>query len=194
MLSSTARIDKSKRKRKDELRKSQQRSTDEEQEEEQEIDPENDDSDEDDDGIRKGKSRDRTGKRDTSEVKKQQVHREQIAAFRRSMAIRLANKHDPDVPYPFSSFHELMPPSWWNSSTPGSTSCSGGFHFLLRPILVNIEAGRWTEPTPIQMQSIPTLLSRRDFIGAAPTGSGCVLLDFFLDSMCEVRCISFSDF
>ena len=37
----------------------------------------------------------------------------------------------------------------------------------------NLEAGRWKEPTPIQMQTIPVLLERRgDVIGCAPTGQG----------------------
>lgn len=111
-------------------------------------------------------SRDRTGKRDTSEAKLQQVHKERIAAFRRSMSIRLANKHDHDVPDPLSSFGELSLPKWWNNEQ-GST-----FQSVLRPLLHNIECGKWKEPTPIQMQCIPTLLERRDVIGNAPTGSG----------------------
>lgn len=109
-------------------------------------------------------SRDRTGKRDTSEAKLQQVHREQISAFRRSMSIRLANKHDPDVPDPLSSFDELQLPQWWKDER--------SFQSLVRPVRQNIESGKWKEPTPIQMQCIPTLLQRRDLIGCAPTGSG----------------------
>jgi ATP-dependent RNA helicase DDX52/ROK1 len=38
--------------------------------------------------------------------------------------------------------------------------------------LQNIEIGDWKEPTPIQMQGIPTLLERRDVLASAPTGSG----------------------
>lgn len=39
-------------------------------------------------------------------------------------------------------------------------------------ILKNVEASRWKEPTPIQMQAIPVLLQGRDLLAAAPTGSG----------------------
>lgn len=109
-------------------------------------------------------SRDRTGKRDTSESKQQQIHREEIAAFRRSMSIRLANKHDPDVPDPMSAFDELQIPQWWKDET--------SFQSIVRPVRQNIESGKWKEPTPIQMQCLPTLLERRDVIGCAPTGSG----------------------
>lgn len=39
-------------------------------------------------------------------------------------------------------------------------------------ILANVEASRFKEPTPIQMQALPTLLAGRDMMGIAPTGSG----------------------
>ena len=39
-------------------------------------------------------------------------------------------------------------------------------------ICANVEKSEWKEPTPIQMQAIPTLLSGRDVLAAAPTGSG----------------------
>ena len=39
-------------------------------------------------------------------------------------------------------------------------------------ILNNIEASDWKEPTPIQMQAIPSLLLKRDVLASAPTGSG----------------------
>eukprot|EP00980_Cylindrotheca_fusiformis_P011664 scaffold2751_cov131-Cylindrotheca_fusiformis.AAC.31 len=122
------------------------------------------DDDDDDEEEHLGPSRDRTGKRDTSEKKQKQVHREQIAAFRRSMAIRVANKHDNDLPDPLPSFSELSPPSWWTRED--------SFRGVSAVIQRNIEAGKWKEPTPIQMQSIPTLMAKRDLIGAAPTGSG----------------------
>ena len=153
MLSSSARIDKSKRKKKKPVSKAPTNLFD------SIVGGERTASD-------SPKSRDRTGKRDTSEEKQQQVHREQIAAFRRSMSIQIRNKHDPDVPDPISSFHEMTQPPWWKES---HTTL---FQGLQTVVLKNIEAGRWKEPTPIQMQSIPTLLHRRDLIGAAPTGSG----------------------
>lgn len=110
-------------------------------------------------------SRDRTGKRDTSKEKLEQVHKEKIAAFRRSMDIRIANKHD--VVDPITSFDEISKPLWWRAS-----NNDGTFLAIRRAICRNIESGKWKEPTPIQMQSIPTLLNRQDIIGAAPTGSG----------------------
>ncbi|EED93619.1 predicted protein, partial [Thalassiosira pseudonana CCMP1335] len=46
------------------------------------------------------------------------------------------------------------------------------FKSLHQTILHNLESGKWTEPTPIQMQAIPSLMERRDVMGCAPTGSG----------------------
>jgi ATP-dependent RNA helicase DDX52/ROK1 len=39
-------------------------------------------------------------------------------------------------------------------------------------LLQNIENSEYKEPTPIQMQAIPSLLLRRDVLATAPTGSG----------------------
>ncbi len=39
-------------------------------------------------------------------------------------------------------------------------------------LLQNIEASKWLEPTPIQMQAIPALAQGRDMLASAPTGSG----------------------
>ena len=159
MLSSSARIDKSKRAKK------RQRADPIPQAPAAPFDHSNGDESEEDDGpVQKIASRDRTGKRDTSEAKLKQVHQEQIAAFRKSMAIRLANKHDPHVPDPVSAFGELPVPQWWHDET--------SFRAIARAVCHNVEAGKWKEPTPIQMQGIPTLLERRDLIGCAPTGSG----------------------
>jgi superfamily II DNA/RNA helicase len=43
---------------------------------------------------------------------------------------------------------------------------------LKNVIISNIEKSDWKEPTPIQMQGIPSLLAGRDVLAAAPTGSG----------------------
>ena len=130
------------------------------------------------------KSRDRTGKRDTSEAKLQQVHIEEIAAFRRSMNIKLRyNKSYYDVTNiadPISSFHEISCPPWWNvegrsriNDDTSSKQNQQHFQNVHRAIQQNIEMGRWTEPTPIQMQVIPLLLNNRyDCVACAPTGSG----------------------
>jgi ATP-dependent RNA helicase DDX52/ROK1 len=134
-------------------------------------------------------SRDRTGKRDTSDEKLAQVHREQVAAFRRCLNIRLGpqNKDDSDIPDPISSFGEIATPNWWRSASDSHDKLNNSlpaaaairchedktFGAIQRPLLRNIESGRWKEPTPIQMQGIPALLhGRRDVIASAPTGSG----------------------
>lgn len=116
-----------------------------------------------DDAPKDETSRDRTGKRDKSEEKKTLIHQEQIAAFRRSMSIKLSNKHG--VPDPIASFKELERPTWWVDDDASFTN-------TYRSILQNIEAGKWKEPTSIQMQAIPAILARKDVIGCAPTGSG----------------------
>lgn len=43
---------------------------------------------------------------------------------------------------------------------------------LKNVIINNIEKSDWKEPTPIQMQGIPSMLAGRDVLAAAPTGSG----------------------
>lgn len=107
------------------------------------------------------------------DVKAAQIHREQVACFRRSLHIRV-NKDDPTIPDPISAFSELTCPSeWWVEAAAAADGTSGGgFDRLLQNVLSNVEKGRWKEPTPIQMQALPCLLQRRDVIGAAPTGSG----------------------
>src|SRR5690554_4163848 len=43
---------------------------------------------------------------------------------------------------------------------------------LIDPILRALEAEGYTQPTPIQEQSIPILLKKRDLLGCAQTGTG----------------------
>ena len=43
---------------------------------------------------------------------------------------------------------------------------------IIEPILKAIEAEGYTHPTPIQEQSIPILLNRKDLLGCAQTGTG----------------------
>ena len=149
LLSSSARIDKTKRKK----RKSLQENVEKLHEVNGGSEPEG-----------TTRSRDRTGKRDTSEAKLEQVRKEKIASFRRSMNIKIKDKHDSDLPDPISSFQELSRPTWWSDEA--------SFTAIQKVVQKNVENGKWKEPKPIQMQSIPTLLWRRDIIGAAPTGSG----------------------
>lgn len=42
-------------------------------------------------------------------------------------------------------------------------------------LLTNIKAFNYETPTPIQMQSIPIILAKRDLLACAPTGSGKTL-------------------
>jgi ATP-dependent RNA helicase DDX52/ROK1 len=111
-------------------------------------------------------SRDRKGKRDTSESKLEQIRREQMAAFRRTMKIQVKEMSTSSTtPDAVSKFEEIQKPSWLSSSY-------SSFEKNLKSILHNIEIGEWKEPTPIQMQVIPSLLERRDVLASAPTGSG----------------------
>mmetsp|Transcript_10568 Transcript_10568/g.11655 ORF Transcript_10568/g.11655 Transcript_10568/m.11655 type:complete len:607 (-) Transcript_10568:195-2015(-) len=107
-------------------------------------------------------------KKKHSQSKLMHIHREEIAAFRNRMSIHLSqsNRHDHIIPDPISSFNELTRPTWWNESDQKT------FSSLKNTIIRNIENGKWINPTPIQMQSITALLGRRDVLGCAPTGSG----------------------
>jgi ATP-dependent RNA helicase DDX52/ROK1 len=199
ILTATARIDKSKRKKpmiaaaalqhppSRAFRKVEPPPGKDEEDEEPHGHDEDTDDDNDDAMKNKSSSRDRTGKRDKSSAKLAQVHIEQITAFRRSMNIRLANsnKHDGPalIPDPITRFDEMVQPPWWLTQDDTDTEHGpqqhkkntkfNSFVAAQTAILRNVEKGRWKEPTPIQMQGIPTLLSlRRDMIGAAPTGSG----------------------
>jgi len=132
-------------------------------------------------------------KKQHSTKKLKQIHNEEIAAFRRRMGIRISNdnKHEMNINLldPISSFSNWKCPSWWsmygsvhnNSSMKGNNGIKGDnniskaiklFNNIHQTILTNIEYGKWNEPTPIQMQSLPSLMERRDVMGCAPTGSG----------------------
>ncbi len=80
---------------------------------------------------------------------------EEIAAFRRRMLIHASGERVPD---PIATFGELR-------FRPRDDR-------LRATLLRNIEASQWTEPSPVQMQAIPTLLEGRDTVVCAPTGSG----------------------
>jgi len=77
--------------------------------------------------------------------------REELAVFRRQMRINVAGD---EVPAPAGSFLEMRFPKeagWLRNG---------------------IEAAGWKEPTPIQMQAVPTMMQGRDILACAPTGSG----------------------
>ena len=79
---------------------------------------------------------------------------EEVNGFRRQLKIRVKGTK---IPPPLASFSLMR------------------FHLSIRSILLkNIETSKWKEPTPVQMQAIPCLLSLRDVVAAAPTGSGTV--------------------
>jgi len=107
-------------------------------------------------------------KKNHSIEKLQQIHREEMAAFRRRLNIHLGKHCDTSID-PISSFEEMTQPTWWKEEENNNSA----FNLLKRVILQNLEQGKWSEPTPIQMQCIPGLLNgRKDILGAAPTGSG----------------------
>lgn len=77
---------------------------------------------------------------------------DEINAFRNRMQIKVKGDK---VPKPSATFYTM------------------DIEKDLKPIIIgNIEKSDWKEPTPIQMQAIPTLLSGRDVLACAPTGSG----------------------
>jgi len=140
-------------------------------------------------------------KKQHSTKKLKQIHNEEIAAFRRRMGIRISNdnKHEMNVNLldPISSFKNWKCPSWWsmygsvnnnNNSMKGDNNDNSKavklFHNIHQTILTNIEYGKWNEPTPIQMQSLPSLMERRDLMGCAPTGKFAFVL-FYL-YICDV--------
>ncbi|CAI5756429.1 unnamed protein product [Candida verbasci] len=63
-----------------------------------------------------------------------------------------------DIPIPIGSFQDLI-----------------GRYKINKRILNNLIDANFTEPTPIQCESIPITLNNRDLIGCAPTGSGKTL-------------------
>ena len=67
----------------------------------------------------------------------------------------------------FSSESALLPPP--SASEPPASFASMN---LSRPILRNITALNFTNPTPIQARTIPLALLGRDILGSAVTGSG----------------------
>jgi len=205
MLSSSARIDKSKRKKKPKKQPSAiqamkqiKASQDYDDNGDSVHSDDNDDAsiDSDNNNSSNVEPKKKRPKKQHSAKKLAQIHREEIAAFRRRMGIKLSNdnKHEValgSIPDPISSFDDWKCPTWWSTNNTGTTTernsksipknndnnnnnneSSKLFHGIHRNILHNIEKGQWPEPTPIQMQAVPSLMERRDVMGCAPTGSG----------------------
>ena len=60
-----------------------------------------------------------------------------------------------------------------SGSSGGDTSAVQSRHALTRRALLrSVEASRYSEPTAVQMQSLPAMLAGRDLLAVAPTGSG----------------------
>jgi len=77
---------------------------------------------------------------------------EEVNAFRNAMQIKVSGS---DIPNPITTFDDMQIDTNVKSV-----------------VLRNIEESAWKEPTAIQMQAIPAMLSGRDVLAAAPTGSG----------------------
>ncbi|CAH0480201.1 unnamed protein product [Peronospora belbahrii] len=82
---------------------------------------------------------------------------EGMQMLRRQLGIRVSGV---SVPAPITSFADMR--------LDFSTSAQQMKRFLLQ----NIERSEYKEPTPVQMQVIPSFLLRRDVLATAPTGSG----------------------
>jgi ATP-dependent RNA helicase DDX52/ROK1 len=90
-----------------------------------------------------------------TETVEQIVSIEEANKWRKKNSIKV---YGTDVPHPFKSFHEL--------------AVRYSFQHYLQKNLTNLGFGT---PTPIQMQSIPIMLHKRDVMACAPTGSGKTL-------------------
>lgn len=80
------------------------------------------------------------------------VKEDEVNAFRNRLHIKAKGEN---IPNPSPTFHQMSIDKEIKSV-----------------ILKNIEESKWKDPTPIQMQSIPIMLNKRDILAAAPTGSG----------------------
>jgi ATP-dependent RNA helicase DDX52/ROK1 len=80
-----------------------------------------------------------------------ELHKEKVNHLRKINKIYV---NGTDINDPFESFNDLK---------------------LDESILKNIEKSGFQSPTPIQMQTIPLMIDRREIIGCAPTGSGKTL-------------------
>jgi hypothetical protein len=135
MLSSSARLDKSKRKQKSAAMMNQRQNTTTASQVMKQIkkgqghdgsdsdassSPSDSDNDDDDDrnSITNNNNKKQRPKKQHSAKKLAQIHQEEINAFRRRMGIRLSsdNKHEIEtIPDPISSFKEWKCPQWWSN-------------------------------------------------------------------------------
>uniref|UniRef100_K3X9X4 RNA helicase n=1 Tax=Globisporangium ultimum (strain ATCC 200006 / CBS 805.95 / DAOM BR144) TaxID=431595 RepID=K3X9X4_GLOUD len=123
-----------------------------------EDDSENDDEDNDVTLFKGGKNyqeTDESTKKSGKSAPKASKDSDEIALFRRQMNIRVEGTA---VPAPIAEFEKMR--------------MSAQQEKMKAVLLKNIEASEYKEPTPIQMQAIPSMLLGRDVLATAPTGSG----------------------
>ncbi|GLD92886.1 hypothetical protein PINS_up001465 [Pythium insidiosum] len=132
-----------------------------------EEDEEEDDDDEENVALFKGATADaadesgaskrqrKKNKSSAADVSNSEREREEVRLFRKQMNIRVEGT---SVPAPIATFDAMK---------------LNATQLKMRSVLLhNIEASEYKEPTPIQMQAIPSLLLGRDVLATAPTGSG----------------------
>src|SRR5436190_20976066 len=90
----------------------------------------------------------KTKKRKRENVSVEEVDPQQL---RRRHRINVTGTNPPAPLSSFESLSQFDPPEYLNS---------------------NIDQLQFSSPTPIQMQSIPIILEKRDLLACAPTGSG----------------------
>ena len=118
-----------------------------------------DDDDDDDDDAEKHMAMFKTSKSSKSKKVQKTVQTaaqrkaEEVAVFRKAMHIRVTGDV---IPHPIASFDEMDISN----------------HRMKNVLLQNIEKSQYKEPTAVQMQAIPAVLSKRDTLAIAPTGSG----------------------
>jgi hypothetical protein len=82
-------------------------------------------------------------KKNHSIEKQQQIHREEMAAFRRRLNIHLGKHCDTSIDQ-ISSFEEMTQPTWWKEEENNNIA----FNLLKRVILKKIRAGKMVRTNP----------------------------------------------
>ncbi|KJE90181.1 hypothetical protein CAOG_08519 [Capsaspora owczarzaki ATCC 30864] len=82
-------------------------------------------------------------------------HQQEVAVFRKQLGIHI---HGAEAPEPMRTFDATNP----RTNKP----------YFSKTVQRNVAALGFTEPTPIQMQTMPVLLQRTELLAHAPTGSG----------------------
>ncbi|CAI5717717.1 unnamed protein product [Hyaloperonospora brassicae] len=104
-----------------------------------------------------GKAAKQTKKEAAQKLTGASADQEGVQMLRRQLGIRVSGVR---APAPITSFADMRVDSSPNAQQ------------MKRLLLQNIERSEYKEPTPVQMQAIPSILLRRDVLATAPTGSG----------------------